>query len=173
MCPELYSVLRIMKTWTFENPTQVDAQWIQNASVKDLLRYYIFINQEKAVGLSQQLGWSPNYFSMLTSGRSKLSLAKIYPVADLLKIDPLLLRNKVMAEAQPEYFADEHKYLYSKKVFPMSVAIMERANQKGLKYGTLDAEQLRILDEAFRQIKELESKKKPEEKADSESKADS
>ncbi len=167
MYPELYSVLRIMKTWTFENPTQVDAQWIQNASVKDLLRYYIFINQEKAVGLSQQLGWSPNYFSMLTSGRSKLSLAKIYPVADLLKIDPLLLRNKVMAEAQPEYFADEHKYL------PMSVAIMERANQKGLKYGTLDAEQLRILDEAFKQIKELESKKKPEEKADSESKADS
>lgn len=140
-----------------EFPTQ---KWIENCSSQEYICYGIKNSKQSQAAISFALGFqTSSALNQIMSGRSKLAYGRIFDLAKELELDPILLRNKIFKEREPEYFQEEQRYLYTGRAFPLSIEIMQKAIDKGLKYGSLSKEQNSVLNKAFDEIKKLEFQK--------------
>lgn len=137
-----------------EFPTQ---EWIENCSSQEYICYGIKNSKQSQAAISFALGFqTSSSLNQIMSGRIKLAYNRIFDFAKELELDPILLRNKIFKEREPEYFQEEQRYMYTERVFPLSIEIMQKAIDKGLKYGSLSKEQNSVLNKAFDEIKKLE-----------------
>jgi transcriptional regulator with XRE-family HTH domain len=149
-----------MKKVTLEVPSNPSARWIENASVSEYVAHLLYKNGLTGADVSLGLGYkSPNILSTILSGRMRLPIGRIFDFAKALHADPYILREKVFKEAFPQYFAEEQRYLYTKRIYPLPRQIMELAKESGLTYGTLNEKETEILKEAFEKIKTLQREK--------------
>lgn len=145
-----------MKKASHEIPPNPSERWLENASASEYLEYLLYKNNITAYVASFNLGYkAQNVVSTIVRGRMKLPVERIFDFANEFGADPYLLRDKVIRETFPKYYAEEQKLFYMKKIYPLPKQIMELATECGLKYGTLSKEETDILKEAFDKIKEL------------------
>ena len=89
-------------------------------TLQEYLDKQIAFSSRSQKDIATDCGYQPNVITMIKQGRTKLPIAKVYPLAVALGIDPVHLLRLTMNEYQPE------TWLAVEKIMGFSVSTNEK-----------------------------------------------